>query len=145
MDDRVLVETRSRIMSSVRSKDTKPELTVRRMLWEGLQYRTHDRTLPGTPDVSNKRRNLAVFVDSCFWHGCPCMLRRAQDQRGLPAGQDQEEPATRGEVRNDLKGMGFRVVETWEHGTTDSDMVTWKVRLFGTTPATAGAILDAAL
>ena len=72
MADIVSVVTRSRMISKIRSKNTKPELAVRRMLWKaGLRYRIHDGTLPGTPDISNKRLKLAVFVDGCFWHGCP--------------------------------------------------------------------------
>lgn len=64
--------TRSRTMSKIRSKDTKPEMALRRALWaRGLRFRVHDRTLPGTPDISNKSRKVAVFVDGCFWHGCP--------------------------------------------------------------------------
>lgn len=71
MADTVSPETRSRMMSKIRSKNTKPEMAVRRTLWKsGLRYRVHDRTLPGTPDISNKRKRLAVFVDGCFWHGC---------------------------------------------------------------------------
>ena len=36
-----------------------------------MRFRVHDRSLPGTPDISNKSRKIAVFVDGCFWHGCP--------------------------------------------------------------------------
>ncbi|MGB0652980.1 MAG: very short patch repair endonuclease [Thermoplasmatota archaeon] len=65
-------ETRSRTMSKIRGKDTKPELILRRALHEtGLRYRIHDKSLPGTPDISNKSRKVAIFVDGCFWHGCP--------------------------------------------------------------------------
>ena len=72
MTDRFTKRVRSRIMSNIRSKNTKPELFVRRILWRhGLRYRIHNRTVLGTPDTSNKRRKLAVFVDGCFWHGCP--------------------------------------------------------------------------
>ena len=54
-------EVQSRITSRVRSKGTKPEITARRILWRlGLRYRLHDRTLPGTPDISNRKRRLAV-------------------------------------------------------------------------------------
>ena len=82
MADRFSKETRSRIMSRIRGKDTKPELAVRRILWKlGLRYRVHDRTVLGTPDISNKRRRLAVFVDGCFWHGCPVCYREPKTNR----------------------------------------------------------------
>lgn len=65
-------KARSKTMSKIRGKDTKPELQLRKALHaKGLRYRVHDKTLPGTPDISNKSRKVAVFVDGCFWHGCP--------------------------------------------------------------------------
>ncbi|WP_316505626.1 hypothetical protein [Nitrosopumilus sp.] len=56
-------------MSSIRGKNTKPELTVRKGVWNmGKRYRIHDRTVFGTPDMSNKSKRVAVFIDGCFWH-----------------------------------------------------------------------------
>lgn len=63
---------RARTMSRIRGKDTGPEVKLRKALFaKGLRYRVHDRSLPGTPDISNKSRKVAIFVDGCFWHGCP--------------------------------------------------------------------------
>lgn len=60
----------SRIMATIRSKDTKPELTLRRELHRrGLRYRVHDRTLRGKPDITFRGAHVAVFVDGDFWHG----------------------------------------------------------------------------
>jgi DNA mismatch endonuclease, patch repair protein len=66
-------ETRSRVMSRIRSKDTKPELALRRALWAaGVRgWRVHAKKLPGKPDLAFTRRRVAVFVDGCFWHGHP--------------------------------------------------------------------------
>ena len=59
-------------MSKISSKNTSPELLFRKILWkEGFRYRIHDKSIIGTPDVSNKSKKIAVFVDGCFWHGCP--------------------------------------------------------------------------
>jgi DNA mismatch endonuclease, patch repair protein len=60
-------------MSRIRSKDTKPELALRRALWaEGVRgWRVHRKGLPGKPDIAFGRRRVAVFVDGCFWHGHP--------------------------------------------------------------------------
>lgn len=61
--------TRSRIMASVASTDTKPELVLRRALHaRGLRYRIHNRTLPGTPDLTFSRFRAVCFVHGCFWH-----------------------------------------------------------------------------
>jgi DNA mismatch endonuclease, patch repair protein len=66
-------ETRSRVMSRIRSKDTKPELLLRRELFRrGVRgWRCHPKSVPGKPDVAFVRRRVAVFVDGCFWHGHP--------------------------------------------------------------------------
>lgn len=61
---------RSYNMSRIRSKDTKPELLLRKALWaQGIRYRTHSRDLPGKPDIVIKKYKLAIFVDGEFWHG----------------------------------------------------------------------------
>ena len=58
-------------MSAIRGRNTQPELLVRRLLWaRGKRYRIHDASVSGTPDISNKKRRVAVFIDGCFWHGC---------------------------------------------------------------------------
>lgn len=63
-------ETRSFNMSRIRSKDTKPELLVRKFLFsQGYRYRTNVKTLPGTPDIVLRKFNSVIFVHGCFWHG----------------------------------------------------------------------------
>lgn len=65
--------SKSEQMSRVRSRDTKPELLVRRLLSSlGVRYRLHQRDLPGRPDLYVGRLRLAVFVNGCFWHGHDC-------------------------------------------------------------------------
>jgi DNA mismatch endonuclease, patch repair protein len=61
------------IMSSIKSKNTKPELKLRKVLWEnGLRgYRLHIKEVPGKPDIVFTRKKLAIFVNGCFWHRCP--------------------------------------------------------------------------
>src|SRR4051812_48917573 len=74
MPDVVTPETRSRMMSGIRGRDTKPELAVRRYLHSrGLRYRLHVSDLPGRPDIVLPARRTVVFVHGCFWHrheGC---------------------------------------------------------------------------
>lgn len=70
MADHMTREQRHRCMSHIRSKDTRPELVVRRWLWaEGYRYRLHERRLPGTPDIVIRRLRTVIFVNGCFWHG----------------------------------------------------------------------------
>lgn len=69
MVDTVEPKVRSRIMSRIRGKNTKPEMAVRRFLHRaGLRFRLHRRDLPGTPDIVLPRFRAVVFVHGCFWH-----------------------------------------------------------------------------
>lgn len=82
MPDIVDPETRSRIMSSIRGKDTKPELLIRRALHaKGLRYRLHARNVPGRPDMVFPQFRSVIFVNGCFWHGHDCPLFRLPDTR----------------------------------------------------------------
>jgi DNA mismatch endonuclease (patch repair protein) len=68
--DNVTPEKRSWIMSRIKSKDTNPELKLRRELWRrGLRYRKDYRGLPGKPDIVFAKSKVVVFVDGAFWHG----------------------------------------------------------------------------
>src|SRR5689334_12677307 len=71
--DNLTPEQRSRTMSRIRAKGTKPELILRRGLWRrGIRgYRLHRRDVPGNPDVAWITAKVAVFVDGAFWHGHP--------------------------------------------------------------------------
>ena len=63
-------QTRSYNMSRIRSKDTKPEMLVRKFLFrKGFRYKLHDSKLPGKPDLVFWKYNTAIFVHGCFWHG----------------------------------------------------------------------------
>ncbi|MEB6588397.1 very short patch repair endonuclease [Pseudomonas asiatica] len=70
--DVVDTETRSRMMSGIRGKNTKPEMTVRRFLHaHGYRYRLHRRDLPGKPDLVLPKLKVCLFVHGCFWHRHP--------------------------------------------------------------------------
>ena len=69
MADIVDRETRSRMMSGIRGRDTKPELAIRRHLHAaGYRFRVHDRRLPGCPDLVLPKHRAVIFVHGCFWH-----------------------------------------------------------------------------
>ena len=76
MVDIVTKDVRSKMMSSIRSGNTKPEMTLRRALHKhGFRYRLHVRDLPGKPDLVFPRHKTALFVHGCFWHRHPgCRL-----------------------------------------------------------------------
>jgi len=63
-------QVRSYNMSRIRNKNTKPEITVRKFLYQsGFRYRLHDSKLPGKPDIVLKKYNTIIFIHGCFWHG----------------------------------------------------------------------------
>ncbi len=73
--DTVSKKKRSEIMSRIRSKNTKPEMLVRKYLSsKGYKYSLHDKKLPGKPDIVLKRKRIAIQVRGCFWHGHNCKL-----------------------------------------------------------------------
>ena len=77
MADIVAPEVRSRMMSGIRSKNTGPELAVRRGLHKlGFRFRIHDKRLEGSPDIVLPKWRAVIFVHGCFWHGHDCHLFR---------------------------------------------------------------------
>ena len=72
-------EQRHRCMSHIRSRDTKPELKVRRWLWHhGYRYRLNVKSVPGKPDIVMRPYRTAIFVNGCFWHGHNVQFSTAQ-------------------------------------------------------------------
>lgn len=109
-------EQRSRNMSSIRSRDTKPEMIIRRGLHaRGLRFRLHDRTLPGTPDLVLSGRNAVIFVQGCFWHGHDCSLGVTPGTRAA-FWEDKIGKNRSRDIRSStlLRASGWRVLEIWE-------------------------------
>jgi DNA mismatch endonuclease (patch repair protein) len=70
MADKLNPQQRRKCMQSIRSKNTKPELLVRKFLFaQGLRYRLNVKQLPGSPDIVLKKYRTAIFINGCFWHG----------------------------------------------------------------------------
>jgi DNA mismatch endonuclease (patch repair protein) len=73
MTDVVDGATRSRMMSGIRSRNTKPEILIRSLMHrQGFRFRLHARDLPGKPDIVFPRFHAVIFVHGCFWHGHDC-------------------------------------------------------------------------
>ncbi|POR45555.1 very short patch repair endonuclease [Bosea psychrotolerans] len=109
--------TRSQIMRAVRSKDTTPEMIVRRLVHGmGYRYRLHRKELPGNPDLVFPGRRKIVFVNGCFWHGHGC-LRGARQPK---ANADYWRAKIGRNVKRDcgnlqaLESAGWQVLTVWE-------------------------------
>jgi len=117
-------------MSRIRGKNTKPEVEVRRRLWQmGLRYRLHYYRLTGRPDFAFVRSRVAVFIDGCFWHGCP-KHRVWPQTRATFWKKKLERNVQRDRVVNrELAEQGWLVVRIWEHEVEGSpDRVTGRIR-----------------
>lgn len=115
--DLVDFATRSRMMASIRGKDTKPELVVRQYLHaKGFRYRLHSRNLPGKPDLVLRRWSAAVFVHGCFWHGhVGCRYFRLPGTRTEFWARKIHGNIERDEQAVDaLSRLGWRVFIVWE-------------------------------
>jgi DNA mismatch endonuclease (patch repair protein) len=108
-------ETRSRVMSRIRSRDTKPELALRRALHErGVRgWRCNVRTLPGKPDVAFTRWRVAVFVDGCFWHGHPDHFTPGKSGPYWDA-KIERTKARDQEANSALRNLGWTVIRFWD-------------------------------
>jgi len=116
MADIVSRDIRRRIMASIPSKNTKPEMVVRRGLFAaGFRYRLHVGTLPGKPDMVFPKYRAVIFVHGCFWHGHDCHLFRLpatrrtfwQEKIGKTVSRDRETAAL-------LSESGWRNATVWE-------------------------------
>jgi DNA mismatch endonuclease (patch repair protein) len=118
MTDTVSRETRSRMMSAVRAKNTKPELEIRRRLFAmGFRYRLHVKDLPGKPDVVFPMYRSVVFVNGCFWHYHGCHLSSLPVTRRSWWKKKLKENASRdSKVVSELRDLGWRVLIIWECG-----------------------------
>lgn len=102
-------------MSRIRGKNTKPEIVLRKLLWSaGYRYRLKSR-LPGKPDIVFPRHKLAVFVDGCFWHGCPKHAVMPKTNRTFWREKLSRNMQRDREVNVQIRKMGWRVVRIWEH------------------------------
>ena len=119
MTDRISEHRRSYNMRQIRSKDTGPEMAVRRSVHNaGYRYRLHSSDLPGKPDLVFRSRRKAVFVHGCFWHQHPS--DQCGDSREPKSRQDYWGPKLARNVVRDtehldaLTGAGWSVLVIWE-------------------------------
>ena len=107
---------RSALMRRIRSKDTKPEVILRRALWaSGLRYRLQARAPAGRPDVVFPGPKVAVFIDGCFWHGCPAHYVRPRTRTEFWSDKLRTNVRRDQRISAALCDAGWRVCRLWEH------------------------------
>lgn len=133
MVDTVDKETRSQIMRRVRSKDTAPEMVVRRLIFSlGYRYRLHDGRLPGKPDLVFVGRRKVIFVHGCFWHrhdGCTlARLPKSRTEFWVKKLTDNKERDSRN--LSALRKLGWRALVIWECSLSDREKLKQRIIRF---------------
>jgi len=133
--DTLTKKERSKRMSLVRDRDTKPEMRVRRIAHAlGYRYRLHRRDLPGCPDLVFTPRRKVIFVHGCFWHrhsDPSCKLSRLPKSKldfWLPKLEGNRTRDRRNNAK--LRDMGWTVLEIWECQTSNLEELEKTVRGF---------------
>ena len=117
MADTMTPEQRSRCMSAIKGKDTKPEMIVRKYLFsKGLRYRLHVRSLPGNPDIVLPRYKTVVFINGCFWHAHEGCKYYRLPKSNVEFWESKITNNKNRDVLNEikLKELGWRVIRIWE-------------------------------
>ena len=114
--DKLTPEQRHRCMASIKGKDTKPEMLVRKFLWgRGFRYRLNHPRLPGKPDIVLRKYRTCIFVNGCFWHGhegCGLfvMPKSRTDYWHAKIIRNQERDKR---VKQELASMGWHSITVW--------------------------------
>ena len=117
MSDHLTIEQRHKNMAAVKSKDTKPEMVVRKYLWSrGFRYRVNNPRLPGHPDIVLRKYRTCIFVNGCFWHGHEgCKYFRMPKtntefwERKISRNKERDR-----EEQKKLARMGWHCITVWE-------------------------------
>ena len=116
MADVVSSEVRSRMMSGIRGKNTKPELILRSGLHRrGFRFRLHSSDLPGKPDLVFPKHRAVLFAHGCFWHGHDCHLFKwPKTREEFWRSKIRENQARDTAALESLRTEGWRIGEVWE-------------------------------
>ena len=116
MTDTRTPEQRRRIMQSVKTKDTKPELSLRKVVFRlGFRYRLHSKKLPGRPDMAFPGKRKVIFLHGCFWHSHECPKGRPP-KSGLPYWQPKlaANRARDAMISEKLAELGWSTMTVWQ-------------------------------
>lgn len=126
-------KSRREIMQAVRSKNTKPEMLVRKLVHKmGYRYRLHKKGLAGSPDMVFPKQQKIIFVHGCFWHGHDCLSGKNKPS----SNREYWGPKLKRNMERDkenqaiLKAEGWKVFIVWECETKDQDVLSKRIRSF---------------
>ena len=133
MADRVSPEIRSRIMASVKSRGTNPEIQVRRLLHKmGYRYRLHRANLPGCPDLVFPSRRKVIFVHGCFWHSHPGCNRSTMPATNREFWITKIKKNQARDIKNEalLEATGWSVKTVWQCQLKDMGSIACQLETF---------------
>jgi DNA mismatch endonuclease (patch repair protein) len=123
---------RTQIMKAVKSKNTKLEQKVfKELRRRGLRFRTNVSNLPGKPDIAIKKYKIVIFIDSCFWHGCPLHCRMPKTnieywQNKIKRNRERDKLIT-----ETYKKKNWHILRVWEHELKENfDKIIDKIEAF---------------
>lgn len=117
MVDKFSKHKRSEIMSHIKSKNTKPEITVRKIIYSlGYRYRLHRKDLPGKPDLAFIKKKKVIFINGCFWHGHSGCKKSALPDTNYEFWNDKIKKNVNRDTLNyqRLKDMGWKYLVIWQ-------------------------------
>ena len=121
MSDKFTKEVRSKIMSRIRSKWTKNEKKIHNFLKGHKIKHTMHPKLPGNPDAFFPESNAVLFIDGCFWHGCPTHGHYPKSNKKYWHPKLKRNILRDKKYNEKLKKLGYKVVRVWEHEVSSKD------------------------
>ena len=116
--EKPVISSRSFNMSRIRGKNTRAELTLRRLLWrQGVRYRIHTAKVFGRPDILIRKYRLAIFVDGGFWHGYNWSEKKAGIKTNRAFWHEKIEKNMQRDIQvnNFLRASGWTIMRFWDH------------------------------
>jgi len=126
-------EQRSHNMAAIRSKNTKPEMAVRRLVHRmGYRFRLHRKDLPGNPDLAFIRQRKVMFVHGCYWHMHRCRFGRVVPRTNAEFWRIKRESNRRRDKANlrEIRRLGWDALVIWECQLKDMNALEKKIRCF---------------
>ncbi|ASZ63382.1 MULTISPECIES: very short patch repair endonuclease [Bacillus] len=114
--DNVSKEKRSNTMKAVKSKNTKIEKVVSKEIWgRGIRFRKNVKNLEGKPDIAIKKYKIVIFIDSCFWHGCPLHGRIPKSNVEFWNNKIKRNIERDKSINQYYRRKGWNILRIWEH------------------------------
>ena len=118
-------------MSRIRSRDTKPEIIVRKLCHSlGLRYRLYNKDLPGKPDLTFKKHETALQVHGCFWHSHSCKYGQVEPKTNSAFWRAKRDRTKERDKQNSIKleQLGWKTLVVWECETKQPDTLEKRLR-----------------